>query len=174
MKSRRAEPSASSWAKLLNHITCFFANWLFGSLWTKSCPSLLHVTVLDPNFSHCYEDMLSKSISTGTDSCPCLVLTAIILSLPKSLSRTLCPLKGRPDGLSVLTRRAAVWGVNVGGRLWNFCVVKSEQFNRCSVQSLSRVWLFATPWTAARQASLSITNSQSLLKLMSSESVRVN
>ena len=40
-----------------------------------------------------------------------------------------------------------------------------------SVQSLSRVWLFATPWTAAWQASLSITNSQSLLKLMSIESV---
>ena len=36
-----------------------------------------------------------------------------------------------------------------------------------SVQSLSHVWLFATPWTAARQASLSITNSQSLLRLMS-------
>ena len=36
-----------------------------------------------------------------------------------------------------------------------------------SVQLLSRVWLFAAPWTAARQASLSITNSQSLLKLMS-------
>ena len=36
-----------------------------------------------------------------------------------------------------------------------------------SVQSLSRVWLFVTPWTAARQASLSITNSRSLLKLMS-------
>ena len=40
-----------------------------------------------------------------------------------------------------------------------------------SVQSLSRVWLFATPWTAARQASLSITNSQSLLKPMSIEPV---
>ena len=40
-----------------------------------------------------------------------------------------------------------------------------------SVQSLSRVRLFATPWTAARQASLSITNSQSLPKLMSIESV---
>ena len=39
------------------------------------------------------------------------------------------------------------------------------------VQSLSRVWLFATPWTAACQDSLSITNSQSLLKLMSTESV---
>ena len=40
-----------------------------------------------------------------------------------------------------------------------------------SVQSLSHVWLFVTPWTAAHQASLSITNSQSLLKLMSIESV---
>ena len=40
-----------------------------------------------------------------------------------------------------------------------------------SVQLLCRVQLFATPWTAARQASLSITNSQSLLKLMSVESV---
>ena len=40
-----------------------------------------------------------------------------------------------------------------------------------SVQSLSRVWLFATPWTAARQASLFITNSWSLLKLKSIESV---
>ena len=40
-----------------------------------------------------------------------------------------------------------------------------------SVQSLSRVWLFATPWIAACQASLSITNSQSLLKFMSIESV---
>ena len=40
-----------------------------------------------------------------------------------------------------------------------------------SVQLLSHVWLFVTPWTAARQASLSITNSQSLLKLMSIESV---
>ena len=40
-----------------------------------------------------------------------------------------------------------------------------------SVQSLSHVQLFVNPWTAAHQASLSITNSQSLLKLMSIESV---
>ena len=39
------------------------------------------------------------------------------------------------------------------------------------VQSLSHVWLFVTPWTAARQASLSFTISQSLLKLMSIELV---
>ena len=40
-----------------------------------------------------------------------------------------------------------------------------------SVQSLSHVQLFVTPWTAAHQASLSITNFQNLLKLMSIESV---
>ena len=47
--------------------------------------------------------------------------------------------------------------------------MKIVQFS--SVQTLSRVQLFATPWAAARQAFLSITNSQSLLKLMSIESV---
>ena len=45
----------------------------------------------------------------------------------------------------------------------SFCCV-CVQFS--SVQSLSCVWLFATPWIAACQASLSITNSWSLLKLM--------
>ena len=44
-----------------------------------------------------------------------------------------------------------------------------QQFS--SVQLLSRVRLFATPWTAARQVSLSITNSQSSLRLLSIESV---
>ena len=55
----------------------------------------------------------------------------------------------------------------IGEFIWDiyYCV----QFS--SVQSLSRVWLFAIPWTAARQASLSSTNSQSLLKLMSVDSV---
>ena len=46
--------------------------------------------------------------------------------------------------------------------------------NSVSVQSLNRVRLFATPWNAARQASLSITNSQSLLRLMSGESVMLS
>ena len=45
------------------------------------------------------------------------------------------------------------------------------KYKLSSVQSLSRVRLFVTPWTAAHQASLSITNSRSLLKLMSIELV---
>ena len=48
---------------------------------------------------------------------------------------------------------------------------KSHGAGISSAQSLSCVQLFATPWTVARQASLSITNSRSLLKLMSIESV---
>jgi len=48
----------------------------------------------------------------------------------------------------------------------------SVQFS--SVQSLSRVQLFATPWIAARQASLSITNSHSSLRLTSIESVMLS
>ena len=50
-------------------------------------------------------------------------------------------------------------------------LIKRDALGFSSVQSLSRVRLFATPRTTARQASLSITNSQSLLKLMSIESV---
>ena len=48
-------------------------------------------------------------------------------------------------------------------------IYSTVQFS--SVQSLSRVWLFATPWITARQASLSITNSRSSLRLASIESV---
>ena len=53
-------------------------------------------------------------------------------------------------------------------------VTSSEKISFSSVQSLSRVWLFATPWIAAHQASLSITNSWSLLKPMFIESVMLS
>ena len=52
---------------------------------------------------------------------------------------------------------------------WLIGKFSSIQFS--SFQLLSHVWLFAAPWIAARQVSLSITNSRSLLKLMSFESV---
>ena len=51
------------------------------------------------------------------------------------------------------------------------CIIGAGSVHFSSVQLLSRVRFFVTPWTAARQASLSITNSQSILKLMSIESV---
>ena len=61
------------------------------------------------------------------------------------------------------------------GNFGKLGIKKEERMRDCSqlssVQLLSRVQRFATPWMAARQASLSITNSRSLLKLMSIESV---
>ena len=53
----------------------------------------------------------------------------------------------------------------------SYTTLRRDLLQFSAVQSLSRVWLFVTPWTAARQASLSITNSQSSLRLMSIESV---
>ena len=55
--------------------------------------------------------------------------------------------------------------------VWKCQNVLDYQYQLVLVQSLSHVWLFVTPCTAARQASVSITNSQSLLKLMSIELV---
>ena len=49
--------------------------------------------------------------------------------------------------------------------MWIFYFNTNDKIQFSSVQSLSRVRLFATPWIAARQASLSITNSQSSLRL---------
>ena len=72
---------------------------------------------------------------------------------PCSLWRAACPSALPPSSCSVS------------------CLLRTPTQASAVVQSLSRVQLFAAPWTAARQASLSITNSQSLLKLMSIESV---
>ena len=76
----------------------------------------------------------------------------------------------RCDGTDIRNKKwPAAWMVSthcLGA--WDTSHVQGE-FS--SVQSLSRVRLCATPWTAAHQASLSITNSQSLLKLMSIELV---
>ena len=54
---------------------------------------------------------------------------------------------------------------------FTWCISVNINNALSSVQSLSRVWLFAAPWTTAHQASLCITNSWSLLRLMSVESV---
>ena len=82
--------------------------------------------------------------------------------------RKVCP--PAPPGCPFPRACCAQWRQNSGG------LVKCGHRGKCymlvqSVHQLSRVQLFVTPWTTARQASLSITNSQSLLILMSIESV---
>ena len=53
----------------------------------------------------------------------------------------------------------------------NYCIILLKSMNDVAAQSLCHVRLFATPWTAARQASLSFTISRSLLRLIIIESV---
>ena len=73
--------------------------------------------------------------------------------------------------LSHLCPRQTPFRINLITLWIIYCLLSILVYQFSSVQSLSRVWLFATPWIAARQASLSITNSWSLLKLMPIESV---
>ena len=63
------------------------------------------------------------------------------------------------------------WVFCTAGRFFTIWANREAQNNISSVQLLRRVWLFATPWIVAHQASLSTTNFRSLLKLMSIESV---
>ena len=72
-------------------------------------------------------------------------------------------------------KRSCKLGLELLRRCWRPMEIRlihwQDNWIISSVQSLSCVWHLVTPWTAARQASLSITDSQSLLKLMSTESV---
>ena len=64
-----------------------------------------------------------------------------------------------------------IWTLSITFELFKLLCTRSVSVQFSSVQLLIRVQLFATPWTAARQASQSITISRSSLKLMSIESV---
>ena len=67
---------------------------------------------------------------------------------------------------------SVIWGISLPPTPYSHLVSsRSVDFKASSVQSLSCVWLFATTWTTACQASHFITNSWNLLKLMSIESV---
>ena len=73
--------------------------------------------------------------------------------------------------VSILDQTTLFWGLSCASRNVEQYLWSLPKIVVYVVQSLSRVWLFATTWTAAHQASLSFTISQSLLKVMSIESV---
>ena len=101
----------------------------------------------------CFQSIIFRTWNSSSGlSSPSLVLFIVMLPKASWLHTPGCLVLGE-------------WPKHCGylGRKIFFCI--------SSVQSISCVWIPATSWTAARQASLSITNSQSLLKLVSIESV---
>ena len=94
----------------------------------------------------------------NTSWLPASVFTCSAPVMPTQL----CVWRALPPSESIVFHQRVCMG-------WRVSVTGSVSFS--SVQSLSRVRLFATPWTAAHQASLSITNSWSLPRLMSVASV---
>ena len=121
----------------------------------------------------CYNHHEQQSRRLGHVICPTETLT-----LQKVLSLTEMSFQHDPHLFDVYMKHMSLdFSLGSDFRL-KFCPFITEklafypsdsQFS--SVQSLSHVQLFATPWTAAHQSSLSITNSRSLLKLMSIELV---
>ena len=88
---------------------------------------------------------------------------------PRTTRRSRCGIT-RKSWTKLLVKRFGNKRYNVTENVIHYSVF-NNQLSGISVQLLSHVWLFVIPWTAARHASLSITSSQSLLKLMSNESV---
>ena len=90
----------------------------------------------------------------------------------KKIKQTQHPAKTQHKEQNQAQIRHRCWNLSMQFNVTMNSYEKESKYKfSASVQLHSRAWLFATPWTAARQASLSITNSQSLLKLMSIKSV---
>ena len=130
----------------------------FATLWTAACQASLSIT----NSWSLLKLVSIKSVMSSNH----LILCHPLLPLPSIF-----------PSIRVFSNKSAIcirWS-----KYWSFIFSISPSneysglisFQFSSVQSLSCVRLFATPWTAARQASLSLTNSWSLFKLMSIESV---
>ena len=103
-----------------------------------------------------------------------LLLQLIVLKLCKILSHLLNKAEKWTNILFyeiIKCKNKFFWLTIINKNLLIPCIPFNQDFQFGSVQLLSRVRLFATPWIAARQASLSITNSRSSLRLASIESV---
>ena len=142
--------------------------WLFETPWTAAHQPFLSFTisqsllklksiesVMPSNYLIRCHHTWQEALREAWGVCWALELHGFLMSFPS----TPAPLP--PQDLA-LAPDSACWALR------SHCCV-SVQIS--SAESLSHVWHFATPWTAARQASLSITSSRSLLKLMSIESV---
>ena len=136
----------------------FCYGWAFSSSWKQGLLSRYCVQA-----SHCGDFSCSRgqalNASASVTEAHRLSCSAVCGILPDQ-GANLCLLRWQADSYPLFHL----------GSPWIYIELK-ELFQFSSVQLLSHVWLFATPWTAARQAFRSIIISQNLLKLMSITSV---
>ena len=150
-----------SLVQLLSHV------WLFVTPWAAACQASLSTTN-----SLSLLKLMSMDLVMPSNH---LILGHPLLLLPLSFSQTGCLLMSSSSHQVAKVLELQLQLNEYSGLIsfridrFHFTLLLFGSFS--SVQSLSRVSLFATPWIAAHQASLSITNSWSLLKLMSIESV---
>ena len=125
--------------------------WLFASLWTVAHQAPLSMGFLGQETGQSWHFLLHESSQSRDHICISCIGSWFLYCY-------------------------ATWETPINEVAWNqiqnifeACLYTDHQFS--SVQLVSHVWLFLTPWIAACQSSLSITNSRSLLKLMSIKTV---
>ena len=115
------------------------------------------------SLSHLLGAFPTQGVTLGILNCRWICYQLSHKGSPRILECLSYPISSRSYQARTHTRVTCI----AGGFFTNWAIKEAPQF--CSVQSLSHVWLFVTPWTAAQQASLSSTNTQCLLKLMSNK-----
>ena len=160
-ESQHARPPSPSPTPGVYSNSCPSSQWWHPAIWSSvvpfpSCPQSVPASA--PNPSPCSETWLIEQMIIVSDVLTFIMtLVCVVLSYHTS-SRQFY-------NSFVFNKRKRHFLHVLPTSLW----FPSPQFS--SVQSLSRVWLFETPWIAARQAALSISDSQSSLRLMPIESV---
>ena len=147
-----------------------FMNWKDGKVKVKSEVAQSRPTLCDPMDCSPPGSSIHRILQAA-------ILEWVVISFSREPSRP----RNRTQVSLIAGRRFNLWAKREAWKDDNFLQIDLSNSSKKPsryfvivvfvVQSLSHVWLFVTPWTAAHQASLSFTVSQSLLKLMSIESV---
>ena len=168
--SLRSSPPADAWSQTANHQTWEAAHFCGFNPFAPSGLALVTVPAVDPE---------QPQLPMGVPQPQPVSLQSPFAETLSSALQARHPdstPESPPNAQMIPELPSAQLGEEVfrgcpQNQICDFQRARSSWIQFSSVQSLSPVRLFATPWTAAHQASLSITNSRSLLKLMSIKSV---
>jgi len=154
-------------------LSCFSQVWLYATLWTVACQAPLSMGFSRQEYWGgllCPPpgDLPIPGIEPTSLMSP--ALAGEFFTASTTWEALFYMLYQECKCVNPISQFISLSSFSLGVHTLDLCIYISKGIFS-SVQSLSRVWLFAAPWIAARQASLSITNSQSSLRLTSIESM---